>query len=148
MHDVVDLVTGGGVQHFHLVVLAQILRKLIQQTSERPAHLLHALELVGFGPGAARILNLLLTCGDLGQVAWKLAAGAPYIDLKSEWVLAEAGVDDPLERRIRNEAAVPVVFAFDQPPGSRAEASRSPPRARDQWCASCCRNRQNFQYEH
>ena len=42
-----------------------------------------------------------------------LAARAPEVDLEGERVLPRAVVDDPLQRRVRDEAAVPIIFAFD-----------------------------------
>src|SRR5260370_41807170 len=98
MRDVVDVRAGGGAQHFHLVVLAQTLRKLSQQTSERPAHLLHALELVGFGPAAARIFNPLLTWRGPGPSAWERPARAPPRALASERLRARAAGGKPFWR--------------------------------------------------
>src|SRR5262245_45616797 len=50
---------------------------------------------------------------NLGQIGRKLAAGAPEIDLEGERVLPRAVVGDPLQRRVRDETTIPVVFALD-----------------------------------
>src|SRR5262249_62346189 len=65
------------------------------------------------GTRATRILDFLLARHDVGQIAGKLAAGAPEIDLKGQRVLAGALVKDPLQRWVRDEASVPVEFALD-----------------------------------
>src|SRR5215471_5807793 len=69
--------------------------------------------MVGVGSGAARILDLLLPRGDLEEIAGKFAACAPEIHLKREGILAEAVLGDPLQRRVRDQTAVPIIFAFD-----------------------------------
>ncbi len=75
---------------------------------------MHLLELVGACPRSARKLDLLLTCGDLGHVARKLAPRAPEIDLESEGILsAGVALDHPLQRRVGHEAAIPVLLALD-----------------------------------
>ena len=49
----------------------------------------------------------------LEQIAWKLAAGAPQIDLEGEGVFSRRGVQHPLRRRVGDETAVPIILAFD-----------------------------------
>ncbi len=50
---------------------------------------------------------------DLDHVARQLAARAPQIDLEGERVLARPAVEHPLQRRVGDDAAVPVVVAVD-----------------------------------
>ena len=71
------------------------------------------LELIGVGARAARILDFLLAHHDVGQIAGNLAARAPEIHLKGQRVLARALLNDPLQRRVRDEASVPVELALD-----------------------------------
>jgi hypothetical protein len=71
------------------------------------------LELIGVGARATRILDFLLAHHDVGQVARNLAARAPEVHLKGQRVLAAVLLDDPLQRRIRDEASVPVELALD-----------------------------------
>ena len=59
------------------------------------------------------ILDFLLAHHDLGQIARNLAARAPEIHLKGQRVLARALLDHPLQRRVRDEASVPVELALD-----------------------------------
>src|SRR5262249_51339449 len=58
-------------------------------------------------------LDLLLPRSNLGKVAGKLAARAPEVDLERERVLALAVLEHPLQRGVRDEATVPVVFTLD-----------------------------------
>ncbi len=58
---------------------------------------------------------------DLDHVARQVAARAPQVDLEGERVGARAGVEHPLQRRVRDDAAVPVELAVDL---GRREARR------------------------
>src|SRR5262249_53863620 len=111
--DVVDLVSAEGFQRFYLITAKQLFRQLAKQAGNRSAEPQNMLEMVGVGSGAARKLDLLLTRGHLEEIAGKFAACAPEIHLKREGILAEAVLGDPLQRRVRDQSAVPVIFAFD-----------------------------------
>ena len=81
------------------------------------------LELVGVRPRAARKLDFLLARPD-SVIAGDLALRAPQIHLKRQHVLAGLS-RPPLERRVRNEASVPVVLALDLDSG-KARRKRPP----------------------
>ena len=78
-------------------------------------------ELLGMSAAAGRILDLLLPSRDVGQIARKLTARAPKVDLEGDRVLPRPVLDHPLQRRVRDKAAVPVEFTFDL---DRREAGR------------------------
>src|SRR5262249_11073123 len=80
---------------------------------ERASHSLKSLELVRGRARPARVLDLLLPRSNLGEIAGKLATRAPEVDLEGERVLPLAVLEDPLQRGIGDEAAVPVVFTLD-----------------------------------
>src|SRR5262245_27599238 len=113
--DVVDLVTADPVQRLDLIAVPQLGRQLAEQTGNRRADLVNTLEVVCVGSGAARILDLFLPGGDLKEIAGKFTPRAPEVHLKREDVLGEAKavLRDPLKRRDGDQAAVPIVFAFD-----------------------------------
>src|SRR6516165_4536655 len=69
--------------------------------------------MIGRGPRATGKTNLFLTKFNLHQVAWQLAARAPQIDLEGQSVLPRAAVEHPLQRRVGDEAAVPIEFPID-----------------------------------
>jgi hypothetical protein len=71
------------------------------------------LELIGTGTGAAGVTDLLLPRHHLEHVARKLATSAPQVDLEGHGVAPRLLLDHPLQGRVRDEAAVPVVLAFD-----------------------------------
>ena len=50
---------------------------------------------------------------DVEHVAREIALCIPEVDLEGEGVAARLGIDHPLQRRIGNEAAVPILLAFD-----------------------------------
>ena len=63
----------------------------------------------------------------LEQIARKLAAGAPQIDLEGERVLSRPAVQHPLQRRVGDETAVPDITRLrSRWPGTRAAANRWP----------------------
>ena len=113
LDDVVDLVVRLRAQQLRLLGGSQVVRQVRQEACERIAQALLALELISVGARPAGILDFLVPRRDLGQIAGKFAARAPEIHLKRERVLARALLDHPLQRRVRDEAAVPVEFAFD-----------------------------------
>ena len=77
------------------------------------AHPLHALEAARAGAGSARIDDLLLPRLDFGHVAREIAACAPEIDLEGKGVLPRHVFDDPFQRRVGDEAAIPIMLALD-----------------------------------
>src|SRR5262249_13911337 len=113
--DVVDLGTADPVQRLHLIAVAQLGRQLAQQTDNSRADLVNMLEVVGVGSGAARILDLFLPGGDLDEIAGKFTARAPEIHLKREDVLGKAKVivREPFQWCVGDQAAVPIILAFD-----------------------------------
>ncbi len=86
---------------------------MCQQLGRGAPHRLHPAELVGAGAGAARIADVLLAHVDFDHIARQLAAGAPQVDLEGERVLARPGIEHPLQRRVGDDAAVPVELAVD-----------------------------------
>ena len=93
--------------------MRKLLRKLAQQSINRTPNPLHAFEVVGARPRSARVLDFLLTCDHFGNIARSLATRAPEIDLKGERISLVAIIDHPLQRRVGDETAIPVVLAFD-----------------------------------
>src|SRR5262249_62335276 len=75
--DVINLVTADPVQHLELIAVAQLWRQLAEQAGNRRADLVNTFEVVGIGPGAARILGLLLPRGDLEGILGKFTAWGP-----------------------------------------------------------------------
>src|SRR5437588_390594 len=81
--------------------------------SKVDAQLLVVLVLIGGGAGAARIDDFLVPRFDLGHVARQLAARVPQIDLERERVEPRLVLQYPLQRRVGNETAVPIILAVD-----------------------------------
>src|ERR1700751_2360960 len=69
--------------------------------------------MVGSGACAAREADFLLAQIDVGQIARQFPARAPQVDLKCEGVFAWSSIQNPLQWRIGNEAAIPIEFAVD-----------------------------------
>ena len=69
-------------------------------------------EFVGIGPCPARILDFFLSRDHVVEIAWQVAARAPQVDLERDRVLAGVARDHPLQRRIRDETAVPIELAI------------------------------------
>src|SRR5262249_3928443 len=100
VHDVVDLMVGGRAEDLHLLARFQIVGQLLQKSRERASHSLKPLELVRICARPTRVLDLLLPRSNLGEVAGKLAARAPEVDLERERVLARAVLEEPLQRSV------------------------------------------------
>src|SRR5215471_20121041 len=98
---------GGRAKHLRLLACFQIVGQLLQKSRERASHSLKPLELVRGCARPARVLDLLLPRGNLGEVAGKLATRAPEVDLERERVLGLAVLEDPLQWGVGAEAAVP-----------------------------------------
>src|SRR6201981_216861 len=124
MDDVVDLALSDGSEQLCFRAVLEFHGQFFQQTRQRVPKFLDVLELVGAGAGTARIADLLLPCHDVKNVAGKLAACAPKVDLEGERVMPRLGLDYPLQRRVRNQPAVPVVLAFDLD-GGKARRQRA-----------------------
>ena len=102
-------------------------RQLSNQVGERVPQLLLLLELVRVRAGPAGILDFLLPRHDLAKRARNGAAGAPQVDLEGQRVLALGAFEHPLQRRVGDQPAVPIMFALDLDRGeSRAARRRSP----------------------
>src|SRR5258708_20757330 len=71
------------------------------------------LEQIGARTGAAGVTDLLLPRHYFEHVARKLAVCAPQVDLEGHGIAPRLLLDHPLQGRVRDEAAVPVVLAFD-----------------------------------
>src|SRR4051812_40776863 len=82
-------------QHFHLGAGAYVIGHVDAQLSCGMTHALHALEARCAGASSTRIHGLFTARFDFGHMAWKVAAGAPQIDIEGERVLAGHIVDDP-----------------------------------------------------
>ena len=93
--------------------MQQLLRDFGEELRRRAPENLLLLELAGRQSRAAGVADLLLPRLCLNQIARKFAASAPQIDLEGERVPAGATVEDPVERRIGDEATVPIVLPFD-----------------------------------
>ena len=143
--DVVDLVVGARAQKLCLLAVAQ-LRQAAFDSRLASAQRRRCSCLNWSVLARVRLEYWISFCrvATSARLRGKLAARAPEIDLEGERVLPRPGVDHPLQRRVGDEAAVPVVARpRSRSPGSRAAASRWPSRARGGSCAWCCRSRRN-----
>src|ERR1700674_5260186 len=108
MNDVVDFAIGGSAEQLRLRAILQVFGQLFEQTGSGASQLLAMLELIGTGTRAARIADLLFPRHDFEHVAGKLSACAPEINLEGERIAARLTLDDPLQRGVGDETAVPV----------------------------------------
>ena len=82
---------------------------------------------IGRGAISARIQDFLLTHFDLDHVLRQLATRIPQVDLKSQRVAPRLAVEDPLQWRVGDKPAVPIILAVDLCSEQiRAAASRWP----------------------
>src|SRR5262245_35004324 len=112
VHDLVYLAIRDGPKKLAVLGLEHFRRDLVQDVGQRDPNALNLLELIGVGPRPAGILNLLLSRQDVIEIARQLAARAPQVDLEYERVQAGIALHHPLQRRVRDETAVPIEFAI------------------------------------
>ena len=118
MHEVVGVALSHRGQELGFLALLELVRELLQECGDGIFHLVHPLNEVRESARAARILDLLLPGRDFREVTRELAARAPEIDLKHQRVWQPLARHTrvrhkPLERRVRDEAAVPILLALD-----------------------------------
>src|SRR5580704_19247714 len=113
MDDVEDLAISGRAKEPGFRAVLEVRGQLFQKGGCRAPYLLDVLELIGAGPRAAGIADLLLPRDNLEHAPRKVASRAPQIDLKGQGIAAWLALDDPLQRRVGHQPAVPVMFALD-----------------------------------
>ena len=125
LHDVVERGIGGLGEHARLGQVAQLGRQLLQEAVAGAEQQLQLAEGVGRGTGAAAVLDLLRPHRHLGKVARQGALRAPQVHLQHQRVEARARRQHPVQRRVGNQAAVPVelVFHLDGGEGGRQGAA-------------------------
>src|SRR5262249_31518374 len=109
VNNVADLVVRRGGQHGHLGKAAQLIGKPLEQRREGDAQLLCGLVQVRSRPCAAGEADLLRPHIGIGKIARQLARGAPEIDLEGERVAPGPAVEHPLQRRVGNDPAIPII---------------------------------------
>src|SRR5262245_1712046 len=112
VHDLVDLAIRDSPKKLAVLGLEHFRWDLVEDVGQRDPNTLNLLELIGVGPRPARILNLLLPRQDVVEIARQLAARAPQVDLEYERVQAGIALHHPLQRRVRDETAVPIELAI------------------------------------
>jgi hypothetical protein len=112
----------GWSQQLRFRAILEMLRKLLEQIRRRTTQSLDMFERVSAG---ARASDLLLAGRHLRDGTRQLAPCAPEVNLECECVDTKLAVDDPLQRRVRNESAIPIVFAFNLHGAPLASETRS-----------------------
>ena len=118
VHEVVGVALRDRGKELGFLASFELFWQLVQKRGDRVLHLVHLFDEIREGARAARVLDLLLPGCDFREVARELAACVPEVDLKNERVrqtlAGHARVrHKPLKRRIRDEAAIPIVFALN-----------------------------------
>ena len=117
-------------------------RQLLDRLLQRLTHLLHPQHLVGNGPCAARILDVLLPARHLHHVVGQRGPWPTRDRPGMSACQPRLAGQHARERRVRNHAAVPVVLAFDFDGGeARRQRAGSHEMLRPQPALGRCRNR-------
>src|SRR5262245_7869680 len=107
------LVLGEWRERVVVRVVVQLHGQLLEQSAERVTQLLQLLHAVRVEAGLARILDVLGALQHLVEIDRKLTARAEEIHLHDQRADVRRIVDDIPQRRVRHEAAVPVMRAVD-----------------------------------
>mmetsp|Transcript_30435 Transcript_30435/g.55689 ORF Transcript_30435/g.55689 Transcript_30435/m.55689 type:complete len:214 (+) Transcript_30435:1235-1876(+) len=104
---------AGRLQRLHFRVLPHLGRQLVDQ----PQH--GALMALGFGrhrrahAGSTRVLNILLPGHGCGHIGRQITPGAEQVHLHGQRFAFATVVQHILQRRVGNNAAIPVGFTFN-----------------------------------
>src|SRR5580704_11272581 len=112
VYDVVDSMPRVWSQQPRFRAVLEMLRKLLEQIGYRAPQSLDMFERVSASARAARILDLLLARRHLRHRPRQLAPRAPEVNLECQRVDTRLAVDQPLQRRVRDQSAIPIAFAF------------------------------------
>ena len=105
-------------------IVLQIIGKFADQIAHRHAGIVNLPVLVGIHAGAAGEANVLLALGGLEQRHRQQPARAEQIDLEDQEVAVDLFIKHEVERRVGGDAAIPVMFAFDDD-GRKARRQRA-----------------------
>src|SRR5688572_9662762 len=108
LDDVIDLAAGFWIEQRELRGRFQLIRQLREQVGQCVAESLLLPELVRARPRPAGILDLLMPGRDLPKGARNRTAGTPYVDLEGERLPPVGAFEDPLQRSVGDQSAVPI----------------------------------------
>ena len=111
--DVVDFVIREAAQGLSLRSIAHLFWQLFADLGDRVPQSLHLDEAIDIVARAARIENFLTSRLDIDDISRQGAARIPQIDLKDQRVLPWSELQHPLQRRVGDSAAVPVILTVD-----------------------------------
>src|SRR5580704_15190594 len=118
---------SSGHRHQVLRVLAplELLRNLPEEAEKGRVQMINLLVPIGAVYRAARVQDLLHSSHNLWNTLRELAGRSPEIHLEGERV-RQAVSGEPFQGRVRDDAAIPIVFAvdFDRGKPRRQRATR------------------------
>src|SRR6516164_1839451 len=105
---------SSGYRHqvFSVLPPFELLRNLSEETEKGGVQMIKLLIPVGAVDRSARIQNILQLSEDLRNILRELAGRSPEIHLEGERV-RQALSGEPFQGRVRDDAAIPIVFAID-----------------------------------
>src|SRR6516164_6561962 len=118
---------SSGYRHqvFSVLPPLELLRNLSEEAEEGGVQMIKLLIHVGAVDRSARIQNILQSRENLRNILRELAGRSPEIHLEGERV-RQALSGEPFQGRVRDDAAIPIVFAvdFDRGKPRRQRAAR------------------------
>src|SRR5262249_23728902 len=117
--------SGHRHQVISVLVPLELLRNLSEEAEEGGVQMIKLLIPVGAVDRSARIQNILQSSEDLRNILRDLARRSPEIHLEGERVRQSLS-GEPFQGRVRDDAAIPIVFAvdFDRGKPRRQRAAR------------------------
>src|SRR6516165_5398986 len=105
---------SSGYRHqvFSILAPLELLRNLSEEAAEGGVQMIKLLVPVGAVDRSARIQNFLQSRENLRNILRKLAGRSPEIHLEGERV-RQALSGEPFQGRVRDNAAIPIVFAIN-----------------------------------
>ena len=112
LDDIIDLAAGFRIEKREFGGRFELVRQLGEQVGKCVPKLLLLLELVRVGP--VRLEYWISLCRVATSPSVRgTAPRALHVDLERKGVLAVGSLEDPLQRRVGDEAAIPIMLALD-----------------------------------
>lgn len=109
LHDIADFLVSLRREQAHFRTVQQFGGKVLHQAGEGYTELLGLLVLISCRPRATGELDFLQPHLGFAEIARQFTARTPEVDLEGQCVQPRSAVEHPLQWRVGNEAAVPII---------------------------------------
>ena len=113
LHDIHRGYAAKLIKKFRFSRFTEVLGQSIPEAVDVVADIMHRAKHIGGSAGPAGIADILLPLADFLEIGWLPPPGMKQVDLERQPAKARDTFQHVLQRRVGDEAAIPVVFAID-----------------------------------